>query len=138
MAMGKGNEPTASVSGSEQTISTKILDSGVNENQAWIHVAGWLGPEEHPHQWVEDIVSVVFQFELDSLRAEAATGGRPYEITWDPDRTPRLRLLEARDEADVLAKLAELKRVAPEAVMEEATARVLCRLVESSGETRRK
>jgi hypothetical protein len=66
---------------------------------------------------------------LDSLRAEAATGGRPYEIAWDPNGTPRIRLLEPQDEADVLAKLTELKRVAPEAVVDEAKSRVLGRLL---------
>ncbi len=126
MAPGKGSEPTAPGDGREQTISTKVFDAGVNEEQAWAHV---IGPEDHPRRWVEDWLSVVFQFELDSLRAEAAQGGRPYEITWAPGWTPRLRLLEPRDEEDVLAKPAELKRVAPEAVVEEATARVLCRLL---------
>jgi hypothetical protein len=129
MAIGKRNEPTASGSGNEQTIATKILDAGVNEEQAWAHVAGWNGPENHPRRWVEDRISVVFQFELDSLRVKAAKGGRPYEITLDPDWTPRIRLLEPRDEEDVLVKLTELKRVAPEAVVEAATARVLRRLV---------
>jgi hypothetical protein len=89
MALGKGNEPTASGSGSEQPTSTKVLDAGMNEEQAWAHVAGWIGPENHPRQWVEDQITVGFQFELDSLRAEAAQEGRPYEITWDPDWTPR-------------------------------------------------
>jgi hypothetical protein len=70
----------------------------------------------------------VFQFELDYLRVEAAEKGRPYEITWAPDSTPHLQLLDPRDEADVLARLAELKRVAPEAVLEEAMLRVIRRL----------
>lgn len=129
MALEKGNEPTASASGREQTISTKILDLGVSEKQVWGHVAGWIGPGDHPRRWVKDRISIVFQFELDYLRAEAAKKGCPYEITWDPESKPRLRLLEPRDEEDVLAKLTELKRVASEAVVEEATSRVVKRLL---------
>jgi hypothetical protein len=122
---GNRNGPTAPGNGGEHTISTKILDAGVNEEQAWAHVAGWIGPEGHPRRWVEDWLSVVFHFEQDALRAEAAHGGRPYELTWDPDGTPRLRLLEPRDEEDVLARLAERKQGAPEAVVEKATSRVV-------------
>ncbi len=130
MAAGKRNKSTVPVGGSEQTISIKILDAGMNEEQAWAHVAGWIGPEDHPYRWVEDRTSIVFQFELDSLRVEAAQGGLPYEITVAPDWTSRIRLLEPRDEDDIWAKLAELRRAAPEAVVEEATSRVLRRLVE--------
>jgi hypothetical protein len=129
MALGKMEEPTASGSGSEQTISTKLLDAGVNEEQAWAHVAGWIGPENHPRRWVEDWITIVFQFELDYLRVEAANKGRPSEIRWDPESTPRIRLLEPQHEEDVLAKLAELKRVAPEAVVEKATSRVVKRFL---------
>jgi len=81
MAPGKRNEPTAPGNGREQTISNEVLDAGMNEEQAWAHVAGWMGPGNRPRQWVEDRISVVLQFELDSLRAEAAQEGRPYEIT---------------------------------------------------------
>ncbi len=38
-------------------------------------------------------------------------------------------MLEPRDEEAVLAKLAELKRVAPEAMVEEATSRAVERLL---------
>ncbi len=129
MVLRKENEPTASGSGSAQTISIKILDAGVNEKQAWAHVAGWIGPEEHPRQWVEDWISIVFQFELEALRVAAAQGGRPHAITVAPDWTLCLRLLEPQDEEDVLAKLTELKRVAPDAVAEKVTSRVVRRLL---------
>ncbi len=129
MAAGTGNEPTAPRNGREYSVRTKILDAGVNEQQAWAHVAGWIGPEDHPSRCVEDWLSVVFQFELDALRAEAAQAGRPYEITLDPDGTPRLRLLVPGDEEEVLAKLDEQKRLALRTVVEKATSRVVKRLL---------
>ncbi len=129
MALGKGNEPIALDSWSEHMISTKILAAGANEERAWAHVAAYIGSEEHPRHWVEDIVSVVYQFGLDLLRVEAAQAGCPCEITWLPGGMPRLRVLESRDEEEVLAKLAELKRIAPEAVVEEATSRVVRKLL---------
>jgi len=128
MAVGKGNEPTAPRNEREHTIATKVLAAGVNEQRAWAHVAGWIGSERHLQRWVDDVISVTFQFELDFLRAEAAKE-RPAEITWLPDGTPRIRLLEPRDEQEVLAKLAALKRGAPAAVVEEATTRVICKLL---------
>jgi hypothetical protein len=129
MALGKGNESTAPGDGREQSISTKVLDAGVNGEQAWAHIVGWFGPEDHPRQWVDDRISIVFQSEVHYLRAEAAQAGCPYEIIWDPEITPLLRLLDPRDEEDVLAKLAELKQVAPEAVMEKATSPVVSKLL---------
>jgi hypothetical protein len=129
MAPGKGNEPVPSDRWSEHIISTKILDAGANEERTWAHVIGYIGPEDHPRGWVEDVVSIVYQFKLDLLRVEAAQAGCPCKISWPPGGMPSLRLLEPRDEEHVLAKLAELKQVAPKAVVDEAKARVLGKLL---------
>jgi hypothetical protein len=120
---------TASGNGNEETISTELLDAGVNEEQAWARVAGWIGPEERPRRRIEDWITIVFQFELERLRLEAAKNGRPYEIVLDADWIPRIRLLNPWDEEGVLAKLNEQKRVALDTVVKKATSRVVRKLL---------
>ena len=129
MAMGSMDEGTASGNGNEATITTVVLDAGVNEDQAWALVAGWIGPENHPRRRVEEWIAIVFEFEVERLRVEAAKNGRPHEITLDSGWIPRIRLVESWDEEDALATLKEQKRVARDMVVEKARSRVVRKLL---------
>ncbi len=90
--------------GKRKTISIEILDARVNEDPAWVRLAGWLGRDGRRRQ-VEDWITTVFQFELERLRVKAAKNGRRHETALDAGWIPHIRLLEPRDGEDALAKL---------------------------------
>jgi hypothetical protein len=121
-------QDSAVAAGPSHAISTEILEAGADEDRAWAHVAGWTGPKHCPRTWVEEVITIVFQVELEWLRLEAAKKGCPLEITFDP-YGPRLRLLDPRAEEDALATLKEQKQIARDMVIATATSRVVNRLL---------